>query len=334
LYPFLTVLPSGDLFAGYFNEAIILDENTFATKRTLPQMPGAVNNDAHSGRTYPLEGSMVLLPQHSPYTDPLGILICGGGQDPISYGLDSCITIQPEIVGQNWTLERMPSRRVMSCMAALPDGTYLIANGAKQGVAGFGLAEFPNLSALLYDPSKPIGQRISVMANTTVARLYHSEALTLLDGRVLITGSDPQQLDGKFPQEYRVEVFMPPYLLSGLPRPTYTITNKDWAYGQAYTFTVTSGSTANLRVSLLGADSSTHGNLMGQRTIFPAVSCAGTTCTVIAPPNAHVAPPGWHKLFILDGPTPSVAQYIRLGGDPAALGNWPTDPKYAPLPGI
>ncbi|CRK46235.1 hypothetical protein BN1723_019946, partial [Verticillium longisporum] len=78
----------------------------------------------------------------------------------------------------------MPSRRVMSCMAPLPDGTYLINNGAQQGVAGFGLAEFPNLNALIYDPEKRVGARITVVANTTIARLYHSESITLLDGRV------------------------------------------------------------------------------------------------------------------------------------------------------
>ena len=53
------------------------------------------------------------------------------------------------------------------------------------------------------------------MANTTVARLYHSEANLLPDGRVLVSGSDPE--DGVNPEEYRVEVFKPPYLLSGLP---------------------------------------------------------------------------------------------------------------------
>ena len=61
-------------------------------------------------------------------------------------------------------------------MVALPDGTFMIMNGAQQGVAGFGLAEDPNLTALLYDPSQPIGQRISILNTTIVARLYHSEA--------------------------------------------------------------------------------------------------------------------------------------------------------------
>jgi hypothetical protein len=95
-------------------------------------------------------------------------------------------------------------------MVALPDGTYLIVNGAHQGVAGFGLANDPNLSALLYDPTQAIGSRISILNNTIVARMYHSEATLLPDGRVLISGSDPQtnNPDGtvKYPEEYRIEV--------------------------------------------------------------------------------------------------------------------------------
>jgi hypothetical protein len=166
-------------------------------------------------------------------------------------------------------------------MAGLPDGTYLIANGGQHGVAGFGLGGAPNFNAILYDPSKPINQRMSVMANTTVARLYHSEAIVLLDGRVMISGSDPtgdyNSPAGSWPEEYRVEVFTPPYLLNGAARPSFTVGNTDWGYGANVAFT---SSVAGVRVSLLGSVSSTHGNSMGQRTLFPAVSCAGTTCTV------------------------------------------------------
>jgi hypothetical protein len=60
-------------------------------------------------------------------------------------------------------------------MAPLPDGTFMILNGAHQGLAGFGLATNPNLGALLYDPSKPANQRISILNTTIVPRLYHSE---------------------------------------------------------------------------------------------------------------------------------------------------------------
>lgn len=79
----------------------------------------------------------------------------------------------------------------MPCMAGLPDGTYVILGGGQHGVAGFGLAGAPNLNAVLYDPTKPVNQRMSIMANTSVPRLYHSEAITLLDGRVMVSGSDP-----------------------------------------------------------------------------------------------------------------------------------------------
>jgi hypothetical protein len=225
----------------------------------------------------------------------------------------------------------------MPCIAGLPDGTYLIVNGGQHGVAGFGLGGDPNYNAVLYDPTKEVNQRMSIMANTTVARLYHSEAIVLLDGRVMISGSDPTGdyggVTGEFPEEFRVEVFTPPYLLSGLPRPTFNIADKDWAYTGVYTFTVTSGSASGLVVSLLGSVVSTHGNSMGQRTLFPNVICAGNTCAVTAPPDPHVAPPGWYMMFILNGPTPSVGQFVRIGGDPAELGNWPALPGFQ-LPGV
>lgn len=214
-------------------------------------------------------------------------------------------------------------------MAALPDGTYLIANGAHQGFGGFGLATDPNLNAVLYDPSKPVNTRFTILANTTVARMYHSEATLLDDGRVLISGSDPE--DDRYPQEYRVEVFVPPYLMGNPPRPVITIASGqgDWAYGSTYTFVTSMPIT---KVSLLGAGSSTHGNSMGQRTIFPKFSCAGNTCTVTAPPNAHICPPGWFQMFALANGVPSVAVWVRIGGDPANLGSWPNAPSFT-VPG-
>jgi hypothetical protein len=331
LYPFVIVLPSANLFVGYYNEARILEPKTFTTILQLPNIPGAVNNFL-AGRTYPLEGSAVPLPQHAPYTDPLEILICGGSTIGAGFALDNCVTIAPEAETPTWTLERMPSKRVMPCIAALPDGTYLILNGALQGVAGFGLANTPNLNAILYDPTQPIGSRMSILNNTIVARLYHSEATLLPDGRVLVSGSDPQ--DAENPEEFRIEVYVPPYLNQGFTQPTFTVPVNDWTYGGQFQITnVKLFQNSGLRVSLVAATSSTHGNTMGARTIFPAFTCAGATCTITAPPNNGVAPPGWHQLFILDGPTPSHSQWVRIGGDPSQLGNWPQLPGFT-TPGL
>ncbi|KAI0808290.1 hypothetical protein C8Q74DRAFT_1189458 [Fomes fomentarius] len=343
LYPFLHMLPSGNIFAGYYNEARILNPRTFDTVKTLPNMPGSVVSPL-AGRTYPLEGTAVLFPQHAPYTDPLTVLVCGGSNFGIA--VDNCVHIQPEVEGAEWVLERMPSQRVMPCMVTLPDGTFLIVNGAHAGVAGFGLATDPNLQALLYDPTQAVGSRISILNTTIVPRLYHSEATVgrlLPDGRVLVSGSDPES--PQFPEETRVEVYIPPYLNEGRTQPSFTVDEKDWEYGGSYTFHVNlpRGPISNMRVSLIAATSSTVRilypslelgcNSMGMRTLFPEFSCNGNTCTVVAPPNASVSPPSWYQMFILDGPTPSHSNWVRIGGDPGKLGNWPDFPDFHP-PGV
>ncbi|RSH92346.1 hypothetical protein EHS25_008761 [Saitozyma podzolica] len=306
----------------------------------LPNLPGAVDHFL-AGRTYPLEGTAVLLPQHAPYTDPVTVLVCGGSTPYGGKALDNCVSTQPEAANPTWTIERMPTKRVMTCMVPLPDGTFMIMNGALQGQAGFGLARDANLQALPYDPSQPINSRMSLLNTTIVDRFYHSEAILLHDGRVLVSRSDPETPADPttgfpgYPQEYRVEVYTPPYLSNGLTQPLFTIINTDWSYNGQYSITVTlhQGTLAGMRVSLVGAVSSTYGNSFGNRVLFPAFSCSGNSCTITAPPNANVCPPGWFQLFVLDGPTPSYSQWVRIGGDPAALGNWPTFPDFT-RPGL
>jgi hypothetical protein len=330
LYPFLFVLPSSNIFVVYYNQARILSKTNFNTVLQLPNVPAAVNN-FDGGRTYPFSGAAMILPQQAPYTAPMQILVCGGATQE-RVGLDTCVSISPEVPNAQWVVETMPSKRVMACMAALPDGTYLIANGAHLGVSGFASASDPNLVPVLYDPTLPVGQRMRELAATTLARLYHSEVTLLPDASVLVSGSDPR--DPNYIQEYRLEKFSPPYLTSGARRPAFGVGNNQWAYGGNYAIKVKSTSMANIRVSLIGATSSTHGNTMGSRTIFPAFHCVGIGCIITAPPNSAVCPPGWFLLFVLDGSTPSITgKWVRIGGDPALLGNWPPGPVFS-RPGV
>ena len=232
---------------------------------------------------------------------------------------------------------------------ALPDGTFLILNGAHFGVAGFASARDPNLVPVLYNPTLPVGQRMRELASTDIARLYHSEAALLPDGRVIVSGSDPR--DSTYPQEYRHETFSPPYLNGGI-RPGFQVGNNQWAYGKKYAIKVKSPSMANIKISLVGGktfysllfhfaalilfcpvNSNTHGNIMGGRMIFPEFTCIGIACIITAPPDAGICPPGWFLLFVLNGPTPSKGTWIRIGGDPAQLGNWPPGDSFT-RPGI
>jgi len=45
---------------------------------------------------------------------------------------------------------------------------------------------------------------------------------------------------------------------------------------------------------------------------------------VTTPPGPNVSPPGWFQMFVLDAQgVPSVARWVRIGGDPGGLGEWP-----------
>ena len=89
---------------GYYNEARILDPVTFDTVQVLPNIPGSVTS-SKAGRTYPMEGASVLLPQHAPYTDSITLLVCGGSNFGVA--LDNCVTMQPEAANPTWVIERM-----------------------------------------------------------------------------------------------------------------------------------------------------------------------------------------------------------------------------------
>ena len=96
--------PYSHSWAGYYNEARILDPVTFATVKVLPNIPGSVTSFL-AGRTSPNQGASLLLPQKAPYTDPVAVLICGGSNFGIA--LDNCVSIQPESNNPTWVIERM-----------------------------------------------------------------------------------------------------------------------------------------------------------------------------------------------------------------------------------
>jgi hypothetical protein len=120
-------------------------------------------------------------------------------------------------------MDSMPTGRAMTEGVLLPDGTVLWLNGAESGAEGFGLAADPAYQILIYDPTAPLGARWTTGASSAIARLYHSVALLLLDGTVMVAGSNPvspittvpvanQVPSEDYVTEFRVEVYTPGYL--------------------------------------------------------------------------------------------------------------------------
>lgn len=186
MYPLLHVLSDGSLFIAVAKSAELFNVTSQTTTKSLPDLPGYY-------RTFPNTGNSVLLPSSSQNNWTSDVVICGGGayQQVNSPSEASCGRISPLSAQPNWEMDSMPEGRVMVEGTLLPDGTVVWLNGCKMGAQGFNIGREPTYYVLLYDPSRPLGERFSKGASSDVARVYHSVALLTLNGDILVAGSNP-----------------------------------------------------------------------------------------------------------------------------------------------
>ena len=171
------------------------------------------------------------------------------------------------------------------------------------------------LEAEIYDPATDTW---TLTAPSKVARLYHSTALLLPDGRVVAAGGNPEgghSVTWEPPdpeEEMQLEVFSPPYLFRG-PRPQITGAPASAGYGD--TITVQTPQASQVKwVSLIKNGVTTHSFDSGQRLVdLPVLTRVGGQLGVGVPENPNLAPPGWYMLFLVDhNGVPSVASWIQL----------------------
>jgi hypothetical protein len=321
LYPIVHLLPNGQVFLLSGERSQLLDPQTFEMQEELVPIVGK--------RTYPFTGSSVLLSLEPQNEYQPQVLVCGGGTDTYkdAPGLEDCGLLGPLDEEPAWVMDALTGPRVMPDMVLLADGTVLIINGCRQGYAGFDTAHDPDLQALLYDPSLPAGQRILPLAESTIPRLYHSVALLVEDGSVLVMGSSPNanaNVDAEYTNERRIEVFYPPYLFSGT-RPSFQLSNTEYANGDTMNLRIETQNVEQTTVSLFTNGFVTHSVHQGQRRVVLPCQWSGqvaytVTCDI---PGPNVVPPGWYMVFVTDGKMPSIAQWIVVGGDPAGLATYP-----------
>jgi len=222
----------------------------------------------------------------------------------------------------------MPEGRVMVEGVLLPDGTVLWLNGANQGAQGFLLADKPTLTALLYSPGKAAGQRWSRLATSTIPRLYHSVALLLLDGTVLVAGSNPNEMpvqtvtpQAPYITEFRVERYTPPYLSgdNANRRPTnIVIPVKTLPANRLFEvrFNAPSGA-KGVEIVLYYGGFVTHSLHMGHRMMVldkEDFRPNQTTQVVRArtPPNKNICPPGPYVVYVVVDGVPGIGQFVMI----------------------
>ncbi|KAL9585153.1 MAG: hypothetical protein Q9203_004371 [Teloschistes exilis] len=328
MYPFIHLMNNGQLFIQVAKSAEIFNVGTNAVVKALPDLPGDF-------RTYPNTGGSVLLPLSSANGYAPDVVICGGGayQDITSPTDPSCGRIQPLSANPTWQMESMPEGRGMVEGTLLPDGSVIWVNGCNLGAQGFGVAKNPTLEVLIYDPAKPVGQRFTTGPTSGIARLYHSVALLLLDGTLMIAGSNPVEQpvltpvpnrvpSEDFVTEFRVEIYTPPYLsgANANKRPTgMTLSSKSLkADGSTFTvkFTAPAGNKA-VKVALYHGGFVTHSVHMNHRMIFLDTTgfAAGATSQTLAvkmPPNRNVAQPGPYVVYVTVDGVPAVGQFVSV----------------------
>ncbi|KAJ7529989.1 hypothetical protein O6H91_05G007700 [Diphasiastrum complanatum] len=328
LYPYVHLIPDGNLYIFANRDSILYNYKSNQVIRTYPSIPGEPRN-------YPSAGSSVMMPlSGSNGYSVAEVLICGGSQfgaflNPPAQlpASNTCGRITVTDPSASWSMEIMPSPRNMGDMILLPSRDVLLINGAQAGSQGFGLAELPCFNPVLYQPSAGEGLRFMVLTPTTIARMYHSTANLLPDGRILVAGSNPHYyytFTGDFPTELRLEAFSPEYLSPGLAslRPTIIGAPTSLFYNVEFTITITTPSpiTAAIELNLLSTPFTTHSYSQGQRllqlTALNSVPLGDNTYTVsgIAPPNSIIAPSAYYMLFAVNQGIPSIAVWVQIRG--------------------
>ncbi|UZJ54791.1 hypothetical protein CBS101457_004111 [Exobasidium rhododendri] len=370
MYPHTYLMPSGKLFmqANYSTtlwDMYANDEDVAYTD--LDDMPNQIT------RVYPASGATAMLPLTPENNYTPTILFCGGSimtdAQWGSYGTPNtntyniaaqtdCSSITPEdangnLLSPHYTQEEdLPQGRSMGQFIHLPTGQMVIVNGAQRGTAGYGnttwnmvngvnlegFSQDPTYQPVLYDPSLPIGSRLTStgFGTSTIARLYHSSAILLPDGSVLIGGSNPHQdvslsmplntTPQGFNTTYELEKWYPMYYNEPRPSPAglpsyilYGGNTWNFSMDAAFMGTAANYNAENTKVMVIRPGFSTHAMNMGQRSLqlqhTYTVNSDGSVEYMVNPMpiNQNIFVSGPALLFITIAGVPSVGKLVQIG---------------------
>ncbi|KJK47650.1 glyoxal oxidase [Streptomyces sp. NRRL F-4428] len=254
-------------------------------------------------------GSAVPLP--AGFRGPDSVLVLGGDpRDPHTYRLS----------GGRWTTEAPRAfGRTQDGTLILPDGTLITVNGALD-TRDYGNGPFNPKADLKYRQIelRDAHGRWKLGPAQRLPRGYHSNALILPDGRMMVTGDELQQIandpDIRDGMDGSIELYEPAYLHRGARPALDRVPAGDLPYGAA--FEVSSSTARDVkRAVLLAPTTVTHSVNTSQRHLdLRLTGVRGDRIALRTPPGAADAPPGYYMLFLLDAKgVPSTAKWIKLG---------------------
>jgi PKD repeat protein len=280
LYPMMYVLPDERAYeAGPGSGTALL-----SLAGTPAWTPGPSNAYSTSGYS---ESSVMYAP---------GKILRAGGGDP-AIKRASVIDMNATTPAWSDTSPMSFARRRMN-LVLLADGQVLAIGGTARSDS----AADAVLAAEIWNPDT--GQW-TTLASMAEARMYHSSAVLLADGRVVVSGGEA---DGRL----RAQIYEPPYLHSG-NRPVITAAPSTIGWGTGFRIETPQASTIT-GVALIRTGASTHAWDQNQRYVPLSFTASGDGLDVSAPAGGGAAPPGYYQLVIENSAgVPSVASFVRVG---------------------
>ena len=230
----------------------------------------------------------------------------------LQVGGSGSITNDADIIDINGTTPSVRSvskptqaGRIWVESVVLPNGKVMIVGGSAQANAMGGVALRPEI----WDPAT---EAWTLMSTGVKARLYHSTALLLKDGRVMVAGGGAPG-----PQvNTNAEIFSPPYLFNSsgqaASRPAIVSAPVEAPYDSKVAVRHTPGNVIS-RVTLIKTGATTHSNNMEQRFIELDFTDINNGVSVSLPSSANTAPPGYYLMYLLDNKgVPSKGHIIRI----------------------
>ena len=311
-YPFSYLIPNGNVFTIGPSEDQSFELNVNA--KTWTQVGGS------SGV---VNGSSVM------YL-PGKVLYSGGAANLQSSTPAAATTAVIDLTAATPTWHQtapMAHARIYHTLTMLADGTVLAVGGEPTaGQTGQTEVSGGVLPSEIWNPTT---QTWSPAAATGATRGYHSTAVLMPDGTVLVGGSGHAN-PGLAGQDSS-QVYSPAYLSKG-PRPTISSAPSSISYGNGFNVTMGDASTVSA-VNLVSLGSDTHQSDMDQHFVPLSFTQSGSSLTIQPPSGGTYAPPGHYMLFVLNANgVPAVAPIISVGG-PATAPAAPTGVSASPLDG-
>ncbi len=298
LYPRMWVLPNGRVFSisrsSPNNDVLMYYMNTAGSGSITPIGRVLLNYEEFGNSTAVMyrPGKILFVAGEMTSSRVIAMTIDVTGSNPIVKNIAA-----PSLrTGRKW-----------ADTVILPDGKVLLVGGS--GDAN----ELNNVSyrPLIWDPST---ERWTTMESHQRSRLYHSTALLLKDGRILVAGGGAPG-----PQvNTNAEIFSPPYLYNSsgqASRPNINSAPTQANYGANIAVSFSSANPIS-RVTLVKTGAVTHSSNMDQRFIELNYRDISTGVRVNIPTSANVATPGYYLMHLIDNKgVPSKGHIIKISAN-------------------